>query len=142
MCQTSFSARRVRAQSASPPLTRTAGLAVANEATAFWTMEKLQAYISFVKRIDPLLRPEAEIILSRYYQAGLRSFSAALMPPQMQRMADSRNQARTTIRMLESIVRIAQAHARLMCHTEVQLADAIATVTVMESSMQASITCS
>ena len=33
-------------------------------------------------------------------------------------------------------MRIAQAHARLMCHQEVQLSDAIATVTVMESSMQ------
>jgi DNA helicase MCM9 len=38
--------------------------------------------------------------------------------------------------MLESIVRIAQAHARLMCHHEIYLSDAIATITVMESSMQ------
>ena len=51
-------------------------------------------------------------------------------------MADTRNAARTTIRLLESIIRVAQAHARLMCHTEVQIMDAVIAVSVVESSLQ------
>ena len=58
------------------------------------------------------------------------------MSVQLQRLADNGQQARTTIRMLESLIRIAQAHARIMCHGEVSLVDAIVAVTVMESSMQ------
>ena len=68
------------------------------------------------------MTPVSEEVLSRYYQ--------------MQRLADDRNQARTTIRLLESMVRLAQAHARLMCRTEVTLQDAVSAIIVMESTMQ------
>lgn len=36
--------------------------------TLLWSLEKLQAYIAHVKTIDPTLTPDAEIILSKYYQ--------------------------------------------------------------------------
>ncbi|XP_071789182.1 uncharacterized protein [Asterias amurensis] len=87
-----------------------------------WSMEKMQSYLCLIKSINPLMSPDANRVLSRYYQA--------------QRQADQRNAARTTIRLLESTVRLSQAHARLMCHDTVMVMDAVAAVSVMESTMQ------
>ena len=54
----------------------------------------LQQYICWVKGFRPRMSPEAEAILLQYYQ--------------LQRRSGCRDAARTTIRMLESLVRIAQ----------------------------------
>eukprot|EP00035_Acanthoeca_spectabilis_P014062 m.266650 g.266650 ORF g.266650 m.266650 type:complete len:980 (-) comp16038_c0_seq5:44-2983(-) len=89
---------------------------------AVWNLEKLQAYVQCIKMKNPHLCPESEEILSVYYR--------------MQRQADSRHSARTTIRLLESLVRLAQAHARLMFRDVVAVQDAVVAVTMMESSMQ------
>nr|CCA14521.1 DNA replication licensing factor MCM9 putative [Albugo laibachii Nc14] len=89
--------------------------------SSIWSIDKLQAYIGYVKEgYQPKLGQDSMMILERYYQ--------------MQRSDDNRNAARTTIRMLESLTRLAQAHARLMWHQEVQAMDAIVAVYIMEVS--------
>ncbi|CEG48936.1 dna replication licensing factor mcm9 [Plasmopara halstedii] len=88
---------------------------------ALWSVSKLQAYVCYVKdKYKPELSRGAMTILQRYYQK--------------QRASDSRSAARTTIRLLESLTRLAQAHARLMCHSEVRVMDAVVAVFVMEVS--------
>eukprot|EP01135_Chromosphaera_perkinsii_P003156 Nk52_evm45s236 gene=Nk52_evmTU45s236 len=88
-----------------------------------WDIDFLKSYIYYVKSsLSPQLTKESQRILVQYYQ--------------MQRSADQRNAARTTIRLLESMVRLAQAHAKLMFRDEVTVPDAVVAVTLMESSMQ------
>eukprot|EP00002_Diphylleia_rotans_P003105 TRINITY_DN1208_c0_g1_i5.p1 TRINITY_DN1208_c0_g1~~TRINITY_DN1208_c0_g1_i5.p1 ORF type:complete len:690 (+),score=132.60 TRINITY_DN1208_c0_g1_i5:677-2746(+) len=91
-----------------------------------WPFEKLQAYIAYVKaKFQPMLTAHAEEILKKYYQ--------------FQRQLNGHGGARTTIRMLESIVRIAQAHARLMFRNEVTITDAVVAVMLVESTNQNSL---
>jgi DNA replicative helicase MCM subunit Mcm2 (Cdc46/Mcm family) len=63
-----------------------------------WTIDVLQKYMVWVKRaFQPVLTPEAEALLVAYYQSL--------------RQAQERSAARTTIRMLESLIRVAQVGA-------------------------------
>eukprot|EP00955_Chlamydomonas_euryale_P068106 360019-Chlamydomonas_euryale.AAC.21 len=81
-------------------------------------------YVAWVRRrFQPTLSSPAERILSAYY-AALRG-------------AHDRSAARTTVRMLESCVRVAQAHARLCARSSVTAADAVASVLVAEASQGA-----
>ncbi|XP_060907261.1 DNA helicase MCM9 isoform X1 [Labrus mixtus] len=95
---------------------------LAAESSGLWSMEKMKAYFSVIKRLQPQLSEDANSILTRYYQ--------------LQRQSDGRNAARTTIRMLESLSRLAEAHAKLMYRETVTIEDAIMAVSVMECSMQ------
>ncbi|KAM4713236.1 DNA helicase MCM9 isoform 2-T2 [Anableps anableps] len=87
-----------------------------------WSMEKMKAYFSVIKQLQPQVSEEANCILTRYYQ--------------LQRQRDTHSAARTTIRMLESLSRLAEAHARLMYRETVTIEDALTAVSVMECSMQ------
>ncbi|KAH7679677.1 DNA helicase protein [Dioscorea alata] len=90
-----------------------------------WSLPMLRRYIYYVKqRFKPVLTEESEQVISRYYQ--------------LQRRSGTQNAARITVRMLESLIRLAQAHARLMFRDEVTRLDAIAAILCMESSMTTS----
>ena len=59
-----------------------------------WDLRTLQEYISWVQSLQPQMTGEAEGLLMRYYQ--------------LQRQSACRDAARTTVRMFESLIRIAQ----------------------------------
>lgn len=89
-----------------------------------WKFDKIQAYFQYIKKLNPLLSPGANKILSNYYQR--------------QRNTDAMDVARTTVRLLQSCIRLAQGHARLMCRDEVWVQDAVCTVLLLECSTASS----
>jgi DNA helicase MCM9 len=90
-----------------------------------WDFDKLKLYVNFVRtELNPPLNQVSELVLSKYYQ--------------FQRSNDSNHSVRTTVRLLESLVRLAQAHAKLMFHEQVQLRDAVNAIILMEASLTSS----
>jgi DNA helicase MCM9 len=66
-----------------------------------WPIEKLKSYLSYCKNnFKPELTESASLALARYFE--------------LQRSMDVRSASRTTIRLLESLIRLSQAHAKLM----------------------------
>jgi DNA helicase MCM9 len=95
---------------------------------SFWSTDRLIRFIKKVKvEFKPILTAESSEILMRYYQ--------------LQRQADLRNSARTTVRLLESLVRLSQGHAKLMCHDRVEIIDAVFAIILMESSFDSQSVC-
>eukprot|EP00727_Mastigamoeba_balamuthi_P000606 m51a1_g10542 putative dna helicase mcm9 (710) ;mRNA; r:16361-19306 len=100
------------------------GMQIAPQKHSVWPVDKLQTYLNFVKTIQPVMTDDAQTVLSEYYQR--------------QRRSDTTESARSTIRLLESLIRIGEAHAKLMMHEEVTLQDAIFSVLLVEDSMMSS----
>lgn len=85
-----------------------------------WPIEKLRAYITIVKDIfRPVLSDEAAILLEHHYKA-CRACPNRTIP--------------VTVRFLESLIRLSQAHARLMFRDTVLLVDAVAVIRLTECS--------
>ena len=84
-----------------------------------WSMDKLRAYIAHIREaFRPTLSSEASDLLERHY-ARCRSRPSSL---------------NVTVRFLESLIRLCQAHARLMYRRVATLQDAVAVVLLMECS--------
>jgi DNA helicase MCM9 len=86
-----------------------------------WPVQILQAYLAYVKELKPELTRGAMVVLESYYL--------------LQRKNDARSAARTTVRLLESLIRLSQAHARIMCRRQVLLQDALMAILVVEASL-------
>ena len=85
-----------------------------------WSMEKLRAYIAVVKeRFQPVMSDDAAMLLEAHYEK-CRSCQSNTIP--------------VTVRFLESLIRLSQAHARLMYRKQVTIQDAVAVIRLMESS--------
>ena len=95
-----------------------------DKTSPYWSIAKLQAYFSYIRTLKPQLTPESNRILSSYYRR--------------QRRTDGADAARTTVRLLQSCVRLAQGHARLMARSEVTVQDAVTAVLLLESSSSSS----
>ncbi|CAH0553371.1 unnamed protein product [Brassicogethes aeneus] len=87
-----------------------------------WSLDLLQAYFKIIKKINPVLTEESNTILSSYYQC--------------QRKVDSRNKSRTTVRLLDSLIRLSQGHAKLMYHSKVQIIDAVFAIILVDTAME------
>jgi len=85
-----------------------------------WDIEKLRAYIAHIKnRFRPTFSPEAAKLLQTHYE---------------QCRLKANDTIHTTVRMFEGLIRLSQAHARLMYRNKVELQDAVAVVLLMECS--------
>ncbi|KAH9639377.1 hypothetical protein HF086_002066 [Spodoptera exigua] len=94
----------------------------ATESKKRWNLEKLQMYISLVGPKYSEMTKSANMILQKYYMA--------------QRMSEHRDASRTTVRMLDSLVRLSQAHCRLMYRTTILPMDAVVAISLVDLSMQ------
>nr|XP_034828830.1 DNA helicase MCM9 [Maniola hyperantus] len=92
------------------------------ESKTKWTIEKLQMYIGLIGPRHTQMTKSANTILQCYYMT--------------QRKSENRDPSRTTVRMLDSLIRLSQAHCRLMYRTTILPIDAIFAISLVDLSMQ------
>lgn len=82
----------------------------------------MRDYINFVQRVfEPYVTEEAESIINNYYQ--------------YLRMNPKINKDRKTVRMLESLIRMTEAHARLLMKSAATIFDAVSVIILMEHTL-------
>lgn len=84
-----------------------------------WSQQKLQSHFDAISQVQPKMTPIASELLRAYYRKC--------------RLESERDYSRTTIRLLDSLNRLAGAHARLVFRDEITVVDAIITIRLMES---------
>lgn len=84
-----------------------------------WSNEKLQSHFVAVRNIHPQMTDEANEMLGSYYRRC--------------RNDPGRDLGRTTVRLLDSLMRLSQAHARLLFRDRVNSYDAAIVIRLMES---------
>lgn len=84
-----------------------------------WSKQKLQSHFDAISQVQPKMTPQASELLREYYRKC--------------RLESERDYGRTTIRLLDSLNRLAEAHARLVFRNEITIVDAIITIRLMES---------
>ncbi|KHJ47956.1 MCM2/3/5 family protein [Trichuris suis] len=87
-----------------------------------WSVAMLKDYVRLVRTLQPSITPDAERVLSQYFLK--------------QRAKSRREEGLTTVRMMDSLVRLSQAHARLMFREEVTILDALVATSLVELTMQ------
>jgi len=93
-----------------------------DESKECWSMDKLRAYIATVKsRFHPIVSDVAAQLLQKHYEYCRQLGDCVAIP--------------VTVRYFESLIRLSQAHARLMFRDTVTLDDAVAVILLMECSV-------
>lgn len=87
--------------------------------TSLWSNERLQSHFVATRNIHPSISEEANLILGAYYKSC--------------RNDPQRDPARSTVRLLDSLNRLAQAYTRLLFRHTVNVSDAALIVRLMES---------
>lgn len=86
-----------------------------------WSIDRLRQYFYFIKTtLHPELSDSAMRMITAYYTK--------------ERASTRRNAARTTVRLLEALVRLTQAHARLMFRETATAMDAAFAIAAVEAS--------
>lgn len=79
-----------------------------------WNLDKIKSYMAYIKsNYKPSMSKEAKVVLAQFYE--------------FQRNTDTFTLLRTTVRYLDSLIRLSQAHAKLCCRHEVIVMDVVFT---------------
>ncbi|TGZ57298.1 hypothetical protein CRM22_009951 [Opisthorchis felineus] len=100
-----------------------------------WPTERLREYFTWVRQeFKPRLSPSAANLLQRYYVWRRKNMGFYGVNCQ------AGTQGRTTLRLLESLVRLTRAHARLMARSEAGFEDAVIVIALMDASLESTTT--
>ena len=91
-------------------------------AKSIWSLDKMNKYIKLVQSVfTPYLTDQAEELFKAYYT--------------FIKISPIIGKERKTVRMLESMIRLGQAHARLMFRNEITTFDAISVILLLETGL-------